>query len=221
MSTPLSKQTIRICLLQVYDTRPVIAGDMGVRKFITTYTTDGECHTLGEKCGDRLKRLLNARSKIQSLLDKKQDLAAHQRHRLQRSYERAGRKVVNLRDELHRKLVNWLTTNYSVIILPKLRTKQLVNKESSVLGRQTKRVMMALAITKFYQRLTAKCQIKHVQLIDGDESYTTKGCDHCGLINRVGGSEHFKCTGCGRKADRDVHSARNIFLKNTVLYHVV
>lgn len=29
------------------DTRPVVAGDMGVRKFFTTNTMDGECHTLG------------------------------------------------------------------------------------------------------------------------------------------------------------------------------
>ena len=87
-----------------------------------------------------------------------------------------------------------------------------------MLGKQTKSVMMALAIAKFYERLETKCQVKHVQLINGDECYTTKGCDRCGLINRIGGSERFRCTGCGREADRDVHSARNIFLKNTVLY---
>jgi transposase len=206
---------------ETYDVRPVVAGDMGVRKFITTYTTDGECHTLGERCGVRIKRLLDARAKVQSILARKHDiLTAHRKHTLKRSYERTGRKIVNLRDELHRKLINWLCTNYSVIILPKLRTKQLVRKESSVLGKQTKTVLMALAIAKFYERLTAKCQVKHVQLIDGDECYTTKGCDHCGLINRIGDSEHFTCVECGREADRDVHSARNIFLKNTVLYQI-
>ena len=203
-----------------YDTRPVVAGDMGIRKFITTYTTDGECHTLGERCGVRIKRLLDKRSKIQGLLARKGGLTAHKKHRLRNSYRHLGRKIVNLRDELHRKLIDWLCTNFSVIILPKLRTKQLVSKETGVLGRQTKSVMMALAIAKFYERLEAKCQVKHVQLINGDECYTTKGCDCCGLINRIGGSERFRCTGCGRDADRDIHSARNIFLKNTVLYRI-
>ena len=83
-----------------YDTRPVVTGDMGVRKFITTFTTDGECHTLGERCGVRIKRLLDKRSKIQGLLARKRDLTAHQKHRLQGSYRQTGRKIVNLRDEL-------------------------------------------------------------------------------------------------------------------------
>ena len=100
-----------------YNTRPVVAGDMGVRKFITTYTTDGESQTLGERCGVRIKR-----SKIQGLLARKTNLMASQKHRLQDSYRRLGRKIVNLRDELHRKLINWLCTNFSVTILPKLKT---------------------------------------------------------------------------------------------------
>jgi hypothetical protein len=40
-----------------------------------------------------------------------------------------------MRDELHRKLIHWSTTNYSIVILSKLWTKQLVQKESSVLGK--------------------------------------------------------------------------------------
>ena len=95
-----------------------------------------------------------------------------------------------------------------------------MSKETGVLGRQTKSVLMALAVLKFYERLEAKSQGKHVQLINGDECYATKGCDRCGLINRIGGSERFRCTGCGRDADRDIHSARNIFLKNTILYRL-
>ena len=202
-----------------YDVRPVIAGDMGIRKFITTYTTAGESHTLGERCGVRIKALLDLRAKLQSLIARKRmTMTSYETFRLERSYRRAGRKIVNLRDELHRKLINWLTTNFSVIILPKLRTRQLISKETGVLGRQTKSVLAALAVTKFYERLTAKCEIRHCLLIDGDECYTTKGCDHCGLINDVRSSERFRCRGCERIADRDVHSARNIFLKNTKLY---
>ena len=105
---------------ELYDTRPVVAGDMGVRKFITTYTTNGQCHTLGGRCGARIKRLLDKRSKIQGLLARKRDLTAPQKHRLQSSYRHSGRKIVNLRDELHRKFIDWLCTNFSVIILPKL-----------------------------------------------------------------------------------------------------
>lgn len=68
------------------DTRPVVAGDMGVRKFFTSNTMDGECHTLGELCGAKIKRLLDNKSKIQGLLARKRDLTAPEKHRLRGSY---------------------------------------------------------------------------------------------------------------------------------------
>ena len=78
---------------------------MGVRKLITTYTSDGASHTLGERAGDRLLRLLDVRAKIQSIL-KKKALGRKAKRVLEKSDERYARKLVHLRDELHRKLTS-------------------------------------------------------------------------------------------------------------------
>ena len=50
----------------------------------------------------------------------------------------------------------------------------------------------------------------------GSEAYTSKTCGNCGVMNmKLGSSEVFKCGSCGLCADRDIHAARNIFLRNT------
>ena len=200
-----------------HDMRPVISGDMGVRKFITTYTSDGQCHSLGEKTSERLSRYIKQRSKIQSLLARGRGGNSKAVKQMKKSYERYGRKMINLRDELHRKLASWITSNYSMIILPRLRVNQLICKDGNM-HKTTKKVLAALGVYKFYERLTAKCEQKHVLLINGDESYTTKTCDRCGTLNeRVGGKEWFSCS-CGHELDRDAHSARAIMIKNNKIY---
>ncbi len=55
-----------------------------------------------------------------------------------------------------------------------------------------------------------------VKLICGSEAYTSKQCGKCGSINdTLKGAEVFKCRDpmCTDVADRDVHAARNIFLR--------
>ena len=92
-------------------------------------------------------------------------------------------------------------------------------KSASCLRKKTKRVLLALGTCKFYERLEAKCAVKQVLLVNGDESYTSKGCDNCGRLNRrLGGSEVFHCAACGHHVDRDVHSARGILRKNSKLF---
>ena len=48
------------------------------------------------------------------------------------------------------------------------------------------------------------------------EAYTIKKCCKCGALHhKLGGSTRFKCpeSGCGFHADRDIHTAFNMFLK--------
>jgi putative transposase len=54
-----------------------------------------------------------------------------------------------------------------------------------------------------------------VRVHDVNEAYTSKTCGHCGIIkNNLGGAKVFRCAHCGLEADRDVHGARNIYLRN-------
>lgn len=94
----------------------------------------------------------------------------------------------------------------------------MVTKENRVFGRKTAREMLTWSHYEFQQHLLWKsklCDEHRNKVIIVSESYTTKTCGQCGVINNnVGGSEVFKCGSCGLKSDRDLHAARNILIKN-------
>ena len=48
-----------------------------------------------------------------------------------------------------------------------------------------------------------------------DESWTSKACSGCGLLNhRLGGSKVFHCNECDANVDRDANGVKNILLRN-------
>ena len=66
------------------------------------------------------------------------------------------------------------------------------------------------------QRLMFKCKEFNKRFISVDESYTSKTCTSCGILNDVRDSEVYKCTSCNLIIDRDINGARNILLKGLV-----
>jgi len=51
----------------------------------------------------------------------------------------------------------------------------------------------------------------------GSEAYTSRQCGRYGHHNdKLGGKETFTCRECSATLDRDVHGARNIFLRNLI-----
>jgi transposase len=70
---------------------------------------------------------------------------------------------------------------------------------------------------KFRERLEYKCSIYNKKLFLVDESYTSKTCGNCGILNEVGSNELFTCSTCNIGMDRDVNGSRNIFIKNVRL----
>lgn len=64
-----------------------------------------------------------------------------------------------------------------------------------------------------------KCLLKHtaeksgVRIVDVNEHYTSKTCGRCGVLNGKNALKVFTCSACGLVADRDVHAARNILLR--------
>ena len=69
----------------------------------------------------------------------------------------------------------------------------------------------------FRQKLEWKCSLYNKKIFIVDESYTSKTCGRCGVLNDVKGNETYTCGSCGLVCDRDVSGARNIFIKNTGL----
>lgn len=68
---------------------------------------------------------------------------------------------------------------------------------------------------KFKTKLYFKAHWSGTCVYDVNESYTTKTCTNCGMLNTTVGSKPiFDCGSCGLKIERDTNGSRNIFLKH-------
>lgn len=177
-----------------------IALDPGIRKFFVGYDPNGKSLIFGEGALLKLKELF---LKIDSSSKRKTKL-------------KLFTKVKNLILELHNKSANYLSSNYSHILLPDFKTSGMVSRKKK-LSRLARRLMNCFSFYKFKEKLTFKCFEKNKKLYIVDESYTSKTCGICGVLNDVRGSEIYECKKCNYIIDRDLNGARNILIKNLIL----
>jgi putative transposase len=203
--------------------RRLVAIDPGVRSFLTTYDECGDSVQV-----DALQSILIPKEKIRFLQRQVEALKKNCKEMTKQDRDMTRLKIlkllkqksyielktVNRVKDMHYKLASFLCRNYEVIFLPPFGTSEMVGSDS-VLRKRTKDRMLTLSHYKFKQILTLKAkEFGSVLHIIGEE-YTTKTCC-CGLINdNVGAAKTFRCIdqSCGYTADRDLHGARNIFVK--------
>ena len=115
-------------------------------------------------------------------------------------------KIKDIVTDLHWKSADFLCKNFETIVLPKFEVKQM--------NRKTTRRMLILSHYKFKEKLRYKCKQYNRNLIEVNESYTSKTCGQCGKIKvNLGGNKVYKCKGCKLECDRDYNGARNILLR--------
>ena len=190
---------------------PVCSLDPGVRTFQTVY---GLNHIVEIGKGDCYKifELL----KLQDLYISRIDTFGKKR-KLKKRLQNIRRRVSGLINDLHRKTVSFLTSNYEVILLPVFETSGMVR--SKKLCRMTKRQLLAFGFYKFKQRMIDKCWKKGIPLRIVSEAFTTKCCSECGTLVDIGGSEIFKCPSreCSMfdvEIGRDFNAPRNTLIRN-------
>ncbi len=176
----------------IYKGKRIISLDPGIRKFMVGYDPSGTTVFFGQDANKRLIELLLEVDKNPSII--------------------LWKKIKDMVNELHWKTVSFLIENYDVILLPDFRISQMI--KSKKLSRVTKRIMCMYSFHSFKQKLAWKCSMYNKKLFIVDESYTSKTCGNCGILNDVGSNEVYECTSCGLICDRDVSGARNIFIKN-------
>lgn len=191
----------------VYDEKPVVALDPGIRKFLTGFRSDALAFTLGE---DFASKLMNILKYIDTIDAQMRTVSCKRRQQLRKKKMLLYGKYKDLRDEFHWKVINWLTKEHSLILIPHLQTQKLSQSPRTNGNRE----MLAVGHYAFLERLKFKCKERNVGLMIVDEAYTTKTCSCCGSLVNVGSAETFDCHGCGYVADRDVNGARNILLKH-------
>lgn len=169
-----------------------IAIDPGYRTFLTCLTND-KIVELGTNVKNLIKYFKNEHPNKE--VQKKRNI-----------------RVQNKVEDLHWKCIDYLTTNYSTIVIGKLSTKNCASRDSFV-SREMRLLGLRLQHYKFLQRLEYKCKERGVKLIIMNESYTTKICSYCGHYNDIGSSKIYHCRNCNKILDRDQNSSRNILMK--------
>jgi putative transposase len=182
--------------------------DPGVRTFQAFYSPSGMAGEIGNGFNNKLQMIGEREDNLKSLKIKKKRTKRNINQR--RSKLRA--KIKNKVNDLHWKSADFLCKNFDNIFLPTFQTKQMV-KKNGILRPKTSRQMMMLSHYAFKEKLRFKSSCYGKTVIDCSEAYTSKTCGFCGELNTtLGGSKTFTCH-CGYKLDRDIHGARNIYLR--------
>lgn len=194
-------------------TEKIIALDPGSRTFLTGFDYQGFIYEFAKHDHSRIHRLSLHIDKMKSDITLPETKHRKRQH-LKRAIQRTHTKICNMVDEVHKKIALWLCSNYTLILLPKLDTRDIA--ESHSLHSTSVRTLMAWGHGYFWRFLLHKAkEFPGCVVQQSNESYTTRTCDECGTENpNVGSSEIFNCETCGQSASRDIHAARNIYIRN-------
>ncbi len=180
----------------------IISLDPGIRKFMVGYDPGGKIIVFGEGAS----KIITEKLLCIDRLEKKESSGTEKLL--------LWRKIKDMVSEMHNKSISFLVSNYDTIILPEFRTQSMM--KSKTLLKIVKRIMGMFSFYKFKEKLKWKASVLGKKVIIVDESYTSKTCGNCGVLNyNLGSSETFECK-CGFCVDRDVNGARNILIKNTL-----
>ena len=160
----------------------------------------------------RVYRLLEH---LYDLISRSSGLHGSRLRSFRRAEARLRRRIRNLINEVHKKTVHWLITNFDLILLPSFDSHSMASRGHRRLRSTTVRQMFTWSHARFRDRLVAKAEeLGKKVLTDISEAYTSKTCSSCGWINhKLGGSEIFKCISCHVTLDRDLNAARGILLR--------
>lgn len=188
--------------------------DPGVRAFLTGFDPTRGCFwDIGNGDVNRLYRLC---SSLDSLLSRMKSARHRQRYNMKKASYRLRARIRNIVDEVHKKSVQWLTSQYTTIVIPKFGVSEMVIKNKRRIRSKTARAMLNWSHYRFRQRLVHKSRLTNTHVVVCDEVYTSKTCGGCGHIHSTS-SKWYKCTQCGFQMDRDYNGARNILLRYLTL----
>lgn len=192
----------------------IISIDPGVRTFATTYSPEGIVTEWGKSDISRIYRLCHSLDDLQSRWSQV-NIKHRKRYRMKMAARKIRKKIRNLVDELHKKLILWIIQNHHTVLLPLFETQQMIGRGKRRIGSKTARAMVTWSHYRFRQRLIDKTrEYPWCKVIICDEAYTSKTCGNCGFIHqKLGSNKTFKCPQCGIIMDRDMNAARNILLR--------
>lgn len=184
--------------------KEVISIDPGIRTFMSCIT-ENEVIKFGTETNQIIKKELKKIDHIKTIKCKR---------KIKKKIEnRSNKKINHLVNELHWKVIRYLTINYKIILIGNLSTKGIVKNDKSNINKMTKRLSYALSFYRFRQRLEYKSNQENVCLKVIDEAYTSKTCSNCGSYKEnLGSSKTYNCNNCNMIIDRDINGSRGIYM---------
>ena len=189
-------------------TRNVISLDPGISPLFGA-VTEKEAYIIGEemrsKIVEKLKRIDKCNKSDKS-------------NRTKRKYEmKIMDKINNMVDEMHWKLINYLTRNFEEIMVGDMSVSEIL--ENNTVGNSicpmSKRVLQRMKIYVFKNRLKSRCEGQRIKYEEVNEYYTSKTCSVCGTMNKALrlGEKEYKCGNkkCRKRIHRDINGARCIY----------
>jgi IS605 OrfB family transposase len=190
-----------------------VALDPGKRTFQTFYSSEGVCGKLGDNLYADLKVIHKQVDQLKAFKDN-YNISKGTKRNIRQKCLRLTTKIKNTVKDFHWKAISFLCKHFSIIMIPQFETSNMVKKATRNIRRSTARAMLSLSHYQFLQRLKHKAQMLGNKLIICDEHYTSKTCGKCGTLNEnLKGRRIFVCPKCAYTEDRDIHGARNIFIK--------
>jgi transposase len=186
----------------------VLSIDPGVSEPFACYTPhrNDNCFVLGERMNERIKTINDKVSSIDSMISSSE---GKRRKELLERRLRLFRKYKNVRDDCHWKIIDDITGDFGIVLLPHLQTGRL----SGGLRAKTNRKMFGISHYTFLQRMKFKCSERNIEFFQANERQTTVSCGRCGRKRNMELWERvYKCS-CGISCHRDFHAARNIYIK--------
>jgi len=183
--------------------------DQGVKSYLTCITDD-EAIKYGTNLIDKLMPKIDKILRAKSI----SCLSTERKRGIEKKYMT---KIRNLVDDAQWKIINDLTNNYKSIIIGNLSTRDITNKERSVMTSNMKELSYKLRFYEFRQRLKYKCEAKGVNYKIINEAYTSKVCTNCGSYKKeLKNDRIYNCRKCKTILDRDLNGARNILIKTMI-----
>jgi len=182
-----------------------IAIDPGIKPFISCRTNDELINV-----GTNMSSLIGKYIKKIDILNDIETMTKKQKNKKERKYYL---KLKNITDELHWKIIKYITNNYGNVIIGNLSMKEASKKEKSKLNSELKRIGLMLRISEFRRRLRYKCLINGIKIEVINEAYTSKVCSTCGNCkHELKGEKDYECVKCNTIKNRDFNSATNMIL---------
>ena len=125
------------------------------------------------------------------------------------------KRKIDYTNQLHWELINSLLSKNDIVFLGDIKSHDIVKKGSNKYLNQE---FNDLKFFIFKQRMKYKACLAGKKVIMVNEYLTTQGCSECGVLTKpsVDDPRIHDCIDCGAISDRDINSAKNIYMKGVM-----